>query len=134
MDWHLKQLGLSSSIVVLICLYLPPYLSLIPPPLSPPAPPPPSPCHFILLDDFHLFPTEPQLLRQFVGFLSFFSFFSRFFSLVFSSRFFLLFQRRTSHSLRTGMHYGTKPGHFETSKIHSPTSEGVSEVSERASE
>ena len=33
-------------------------------------------------------------------------------------------------------HYGTKPGHFETSKIHFPTSEGVSEVSgasERAS-
>ena len=26
-----------------------------------------------------------------------------------------------------GMHYGTKPGHFETSKIHFPTSEGVSE-------
>ena len=31
-------------------------------------------------------------------------------------------------------HYGTKPGHFETSKIPFPTSEGVSEVSERASE
>ena len=29
-------------------------------------------------------------------------------------------------------HYGTKPGHFETSKIHCPTSEGVSKVSERA--
>ena len=28
------------------------------------------------------------------------------------------------------LHYGTKPGHFETSKIHFPTSEGVSEVSE----
>ena len=27
------------------------------------------------------------------------------------------------------MHYGTKPGHFETSIIHFPTSEGVSEVS-----
>ena len=27
------------------------------------------------------------------------------------------------------VHYGTKPGHFETSKIHFPTSEGVSEVS-----
>ena len=27
------------------------------------------------------------------------------------------------------MHYGTKPSHFETSKIHFPTSEGVSEVS-----
>ena len=33
-----------------------------------------------------------------------------------------------------GAHYGTKPGHFETSKIHFPTSEGVSEVSERANE
>ena len=32
------------------------------------------------------------------------------------------------------LHYGTKPGHFETSKIHFPSSEGVSEVSERASE
>ena len=32
------------------------------------------------------------------------------------------------------MHYGTKPGHFETSKIHFPPSEGVSEVSERANE
>ena len=31
-------------------------------------------------------------------------------------------------------HYGTKPGHFETSKIHCPTSEGVSKVSERANE
>ena len=31
-------------------------------------------------------------------------------------------------------HYGTKPGHFETSKIHFPTSEGVSEVSERGNE
>ena len=31
-------------------------------------------------------------------------------------------------------HYGTKPGHFETSKIHFPTCEGVSEVSERANE
>ena len=27
------------------------------------------------------------------------------------------------------VHYGTKPGHFETSIIHFPTSEGVSEVS-----
>ena len=27
------------------------------------------------------------------------------------------------------VHYGTKPGHFETSKIYFPTSEGVSEVS-----
>ena len=32
------------------------------------------------------------------------------------------------------LHYGTKPGHFETSKIHFPTNEGVSEVSERANE
>ena len=31
-------------------------------------------------------------------------------------------------------HYGTKPGNFETSKIHFPTSEGVSKVSERANE
>ena len=31
-------------------------------------------------------------------------------------------------------HYGTKLGHFETLKIHFPTSEGVSEVSERANE
>ena len=31
-----------------------------------------------------------------------------------------------------GMHYATKPGHFETSIIHFPTSEGVSEVSKRA--
>ena len=30
------------------------------------------------------------------------------------------------------MHYGTRPGHFETSIIHFPTSEGVSEVSERS--
>ena len=40
-----------------------------------------------------------------------------------------------SSQLRTdALHYGTKPGHFETSKIHFPTSEGVSEVSERANE
>ena len=32
------------------------------------------------------------------------------------------------------LHHGKKPGHFETSKIHFPTSEGVSEVSERANE
>ena len=31
---------------------------------------------------------------------------------------------------RWPLHYGTKPGHFETSKIDFPTSEGVSEVSE----
>ena len=29
------------------------------------------------------------------------------------------------------MHYGTKSGHFEISKIHFPTSEGESEVSKR---
>ena len=34
----------------------------------------------------------------------------------------------------TGKHYGTKPGYFETSIIHCPTREGVSEVSERTSE
>ena len=34
--------------------------------------------------------------------------------------------------LKSGVHYGTKPGHFETLKIHFPTSEGVSEVSQRA--
>ena len=34
----------------------------------------------------------------------------------------------------TSWHYGTKPGHFETLKIHFPTSEGVSKVSERANE
>ena len=32
------------------------------------------------------------------------------------------------------LHYGTKPGNYETSKIYFPTSEGVSEVSERANE
>ena len=31
-------------------------------------------------------------------------------------------------------HYGTKPGHFETSKIRFPTSQGVSKVSKRANE
>ena len=31
-------------------------------------------------------------------------------------------------------HYGTKPGHTKTSMSHFPTSEGVSEVSERANE
>ena len=31
-------------------------------------------------------------------------------------------------------HYGTKPGHFETLKIHFSTSEGVSKVSKRANE
>ena len=31
-------------------------------------------------------------------------------------------------------HYGIKPGHFETLKIHFPTSEGVCEASERANE
>ena len=37
-------------------------------------------------------------------------------------------------AVRKGVHYGTKPGHFKTSKIHIPTSKGVSEVSERANE
>ena len=32
-------------------------------------------------------------------------------------------------TLNTPLHYGTKSGHFETSKIRFPTSEGVSEVS-----
>ena len=32
------------------------------------------------------------------------------------------------------MHYGTKPGHFETSIIHFSTSLGESEVSEQANE
>ena len=31
------------------------------------------------------------------------------------------------------MHFGTKPGHFESSIIHFPTSEGVSKVTERVS-
>ena len=31
-------------------------------------------------------------------------------------------------------HYGTKPGQFETLIIHFPTSEGVSDVSERVNE
>ena len=31
------------------------------------------------------------------------------------------------------LHSGTKPGHFESSIIHFPTIEGMSEVSERAS-
>ena len=35
---------------------------------------------------------------------------------------------------RPAVHYGTKSGHFERSKFHFSTSEGVSEVSERASE
>ena len=42
-----------------------------------------------------------------------------------------------SHETQTDAeaeHYGTKPGHFETPKIHFPTSSGVSEVSERANE
>ena len=34
----------------------------------------------------------------------------------------------------TPVHYGSKPSHFETSKIHFPTTEGVSErASERVS-
>ena len=40
----------------------------------------------------------------------------------------------TSLSKPEGRHYGTKPGHFETSKIHFPTSEGVSKVNEQANE
>ena len=38
------------------------------------------------------------------------------------------------HSHQRPSHCGTKPGHFETSIINFPTSEGVSEVSERANE
>ena len=34
----------------------------------------------------------------------------------------------------TTVHYGTKPGHFETSTSHFPMSEGESEVSKRANE
>ena len=56
-----------------------------------------------------------------------------------------LYLQRLPHALRDvfpdsasgedeGRHYGTKPGHFETSKIHFPTNKGVSEVSERANE
>ena len=40
----------------------------------------------------------------------------------------------TMVALITAVHYGTKPGHFETSIIHFPTSEGLSEVSEQANE
>ena len=43
----------------------------------------------------------------------------------------LTMRRKTT---TTTTHCGTKPGHFETSEIHFPTSEGVSEVSERANE
>ena len=39
-----------------------------------------------------------------------------------------------TNSISSSSHYGTKPGHFETSIIHFPTSEGVSEVSKRANE
>ena len=49
-----------------------------------------------------------------------------------SSRFVLAFPLFLSLDTVLPLHYGTKPGHFETSKIHFPTSEGVSEVSERA--
>ena len=45
----------------------------------------------------------------------------------------MTFERRTL-CRREPFHYGTKPGHFETSKIHCPTSEGVSEVSEWVNE
>ena len=41
--------------------------------------------------------------------------------------------RRSSRDDRTA-HYGTKPGYIGTSKIHFPTSEGVSEMSKRANE
>ena len=40
---------------------------------------------------------------------------------------------RDARTYRKAMHYGTKQGHFETLKIHFPTSEGVSEGSERES-
>ena len=48
--------------------------------------------------------------------------------------------KRNSHSDESDasseqrVNCGTKPGHFETSIIHFPTSEGLSEVSERANE
>ena len=42
------------------------------------------------------------------------------------------FKKGEKKKLAATMHYGTKPGHFETSIIHFPTSEGVSEVSELA--
>ena len=42
--------------------------------------------------------------------------------------------RQRSFRKTTTTHYGTKPGHFETSKIHFPMSEGVSKVSERVNE
>ena len=37
-------------------------------------------------------------------------------------------------SVVTPAHFGIKQGHYETSIIHFPTSEGVSEVSKRANE
>ena len=37
------------------------------------------------------------------------------------------------HLLTTALHYGTKPGHFETSKIHFPMSERSERASERVS-
>ena len=42
--------------------------------------------------------------------------------------------RRRSAYLQTSSHYGTKPGHFETSLIHFPTSEGVSSGGRKRSE
>ena len=42
-----------------------------------------------------------------------------------------LMERRMAENMTT-THYGTKLGHFETSIIHFPTSEGASKVSERA--
>ena len=44
------------------------------------------------------------------------------------------FSGKITTKTRTWWHYGTKPGHFETYKIHFPTCEGVSEVSERANQ
>ena len=44
----------------------------------------------------------------------------------------LAFSKR--QGLQSGtLHYGTKPGHFETSKIHFPTSERGERMSERTS-
>ena len=43
-------------------------------------------------------------------------------------------EKKDEKAKKSPSHYGTKPGHFETLIIHFPTSKGVSEVSERASE
>ena len=45
-----------------------------------------------------------------------------------------LWLRRLALKAWTKPHYGTKLGHFQTLRIHFSTSEGVSEVSERANE